>query len=157
MDTNLTVEQIQVALYNSTLFNKRQDIMIPNLSYGLLDYEADFVSISKSGYLTEVEIKRSFEDFKADFKKKHNHNDFHVYYFYYCIPESIFNKVNKYLQENQSTKAILTYDENGFIFNKHIGFSRNYNGRKLFIEEQLKVARLGCLRMWNLKEKNIKK
>lgn len=55
--------------------------MIPNLSWGLLDYEADFVAISKSGYMTEVEIKRSFEDFKADFSKKHKHDAEQVYYF----------------------------------------------------------------------------
>ena len=28
--------------------------MIPNLSWGLLDYEADFVVLSKSGYLADL-------------------------------------------------------------------------------------------------------
>ena len=73
MDTNLSISQIHLALRNSGIWNKRSDIMIPNLSWGLLDYEADFVVLSKSGYLTEVEIKRSWEDFKADFNKKHKH------------------------------------------------------------------------------------
>lgn len=54
MDTKLTVDEIQIALRNSGIWNKRQDIFIPNLSWGLLNYEADLVIITKSGYLTEV-------------------------------------------------------------------------------------------------------
>lgn len=92
MDTELSIEQILLGLRNSTLWNKRNDIMIPNLSWGLLDYEADFVVLSKSGYLTEVEIKRSFADFKADFKKAHKHDDERVYYFYYCVPEKYMTR-----------------------------------------------------------------
>ena len=29
----------------------------------------------------------------------------------------------------------------------------NNGGRRLFLEEQLTIARLGCMRIWNLKEK----
>ncbi len=97
MDTKLSIQQIHVALRNSGIWNKRSDIMIPNLSWGLLEYEADFVVVSKSGYMTEVEIKRSWEDFKADFKKKHKHDAEQVYYFYYCVPESIYVKVTEFL------------------------------------------------------------
>lgn len=155
MDTNLTIEEIEIALYNSGIWNKRRDIMIPNLSWGLLNYEADFVVITKAGYLTEVEIKRSWEDFKADFKKKHNHDDKRVYMFYYCVPKSIVNRVEEYLKEYDFETAILTYDENGIIERKN-GWLSYKGGRKLFIEEQLTVARLGCMRLWNLKEKNTK-
>lgn len=70
MDTSLSINEIILALRNCGMWNKRSDIMIPNLSWGLLQYEADFVVVSKSGYLTEVEIKRSYSDFLADFKKK---------------------------------------------------------------------------------------
>lgn len=48
MDTRLTIDEIQLALRNSGIWNKRQDIFIPNLSWGLLDYEADFVIMSVS-------------------------------------------------------------------------------------------------------------
>ena len=72
--------------------------MIPNLSWGLLQYEADFVVVSKSGYLTEVEIKRSYSDFLADFKKKHSHDAEQVYYFYYCVPRMYCSESNRYLE-----------------------------------------------------------
>lgn len=157
MDTKLTVDEIQIALRNSGIWNKRQDIFIPNLSWGLLDYEADLVIITKSGYLTEVEIKRSWEDFKADFKKTHKHDDPRVYKFYYCVPESILDRVIDFLREKYGTiyPSVLGVSENGSI-----GFYGNgtpyRGGRKLFIEEQLTAARLGCMRVWNLKEKLLK-
>lgn len=173
MDTKLTIQQIHLALRNSGLWNKRTDIMIPNLSWGLLPYEADFVVLSKSGYLTEVEIKRSWEDFKADFKKNHNHDAEQVYYFYYCVPVSIIGKVKEFLMEKYGERhfigapAVLWYDENGRIrrlvdddqrcFGSHYAACLNdAKHRKLFLEEQLTVARLGQLRYWSLLEKTEK-
>ena len=163
MDTKLTIQQIHLALRNSGLWNKRTDIMIPNLSWGLLPYEADFVVVSKSGYLTEVEIKRSWEDFKADFKKGHNHDAEQVYYFYYCVPESILDRVKSYLEERYPDKfrrpAVLYYDESGGIHVLRFGtvyaasLSPHVKHRKLFLEEILTVARLGQLRYWSLLEK----
>lgn len=164
MDTKLSVEQILLGLRNSKLWNKRNDIMIPNLSWGLLNYEADFVVMSKSGYLTEVEIKRSFEDFKADFKKNHKHDDERVYYFYYCVPEKIYDKVISFLQSEKCDNfhthipGVLYYTEKGDIFNTGFGCPERYGKRrKLFLEEQLKIARLGQLRYWNLLEKTLDK
>ena len=173
MDTKLTIQQIHLALRDSGLWNKRTDIMIPNLSWGLLPYEADFVVLSKSGYLTEVEIKRSWEDFKADFKKNHNHDAEQVYYFYYCVPVSIVGKVKEFLMEKYGERyflcapAVLWYDESGNVrvavddnqrcFGSHYAasVSPNVKHRKLFLEEQLTVARLGQLRYWSLLEKHL--
>ena len=156
MDTKLTVDEIQLALYYSGIWNKRQDIFVPNLSWGLLNHEADLVILTKSGYLTEVEIKRSWEDFKADFKKEHEHKDEHVYYLHYCVPESIKDKVISFLEERYRYKltrpSVLCYTEGGEIKITPGGWPNN-GGRRLFLEEQLTIARLGCMRIWNLKEK----
>lgn len=159
-DTNLTIKQIEYALYTSNIFDNKTYIMVPNISYGLLSYEADFIAMSKSGYITEVEIKRSFSDFKADFKKRHLHDDQLVYYFYYCIPEKILNKVKAFLLEKYGSPykcpAILVYDEFGFVRKVvnfgYTGFFRNKYARKLFAEEQVKLARLGCYRYWSIQE-----
>ena len=163
MDTQLTVEQICLALRNSGLWNKRSDIMIPNLSWGLLPYEADFIVVSKAGYMTEVEIKRSWEDFKADFKKDHRHDDERIYYFAYCVPLSISDKVVDYLKEQRKDEryfmlpAVLTYTEDMEISISELKHFDNYNAqkrRKLFLEEQLTIARLGQLRYWSKVEKD---
>lgn len=157
LDALRTVTEIQLALRNCFLFNQRSDIMVPNVSWGLLPYEADFVSVSRSGYMTEVEIKRSFQDFKKDFTKEHNHDDERVYRFYYCVPESIYEKVTAYLDEKYEGKskfdkpAVLVYDETPYVGYKNYGspYAMHKVGvryRKLFLEEQLTVARLGQLR-----------
>lgn len=158
MDTKLSINEILLALRNCRLWNKRSDIMIPNLSWGLLPYEADFVVISKNGYLTEVEIKRSWSDFLADFKKKHNHDAEQVYYFYYCVPEKITEQVVEYLKQKELPLAVLSYNDDGFVWYSGYGYSSlRGKHRKLFIEEQLTIARLGQLRFWNLLEKKYSK
>lgn len=43
MDTKLTIDEIELAIVNSGLFNKRNDIIVPNISWGLLNHEADMV------------------------------------------------------------------------------------------------------------------
>lgn len=180
LDTNLTIEQIQARLAEIDHFNKRRNIVVPNVSWGLLSYEADLVSLSKSGYLTEVEIKRSWEDFQKDFKKDHKHDDPRVAYFYYCVPKSIACRVLHTLyvvepSENNFRKykitgikdgvpanvGLISYDNHDWQGNEcdWIGIDfvtmagRRKWARKLTDQEQLKLAHLGCMRLWDLKKK----
>lgn len=125
--------------------------------------------LSKSGYLTEIEIKRSWIDFLADFKKEHHHESELIKYFYYCVPISILDKVYDYLYENNiEYTGIITYDEDLFleVYQKKVkpfreGDNVSYyspamqNYRKLFLEEQLELARYGATRSMLLKEKII--
>lgn len=154
MNTKLSVDEIMLAIWNSGLWNKRTDVFVPNLSWGLLNHEADLAIMSKSGYLTEVEIKRSWEDFKADFKKDHGHKDELVYYFYYCVPESIKDRVIEFLDEKfgHGRPPVICYTENAIIYGCKGGCARTGYGRKMFIEERLKFATLGCMRIWPLKQ-----
>ena len=54
LDTNLTIEQIQSRLAQIDNFNLRRKIGVSTVSWGRREYESDFVSLSKSGYLTEI-------------------------------------------------------------------------------------------------------
>lgn len=178
-DTTLTIEQIESRLAHSDMFNLRRNIVVPNVSWGLLEYEADFVSLSKSGYLTEVEIKRSWEDFRKDFTKKHLHDDPRISYFYYCVPKSIAyrvldtlyvvepaNTLCKYkitgIKDNVPTNAgLITYDNHDWHGNECDWIAldvmavagRRKCARKLTDAAQLKLAHLGCMRLWDLKKK----
>lgn len=165
-DTKLSIQEILYYLHISYLWNRRSDTFIANLSWGLLNHEADFVIINKTGYLTEVEIKRSFADFKADFQKEVFHRDERVYKFYYCVPLSIVGKVKEYmltqrekLSEFYGTfrmPAILTYDDNGIIdVDKDCCYAYTGFGRKLFLEEQVTIARLLSLRYWSAFDKKV--
>ena len=66
METTRDIHEIEkdIARY----FGIRENIIVPNVSWGFFKtHEADMIIINKSGYMTEVEIKRSYADFLADF------------------------------------------------------------------------------------------
>ena len=68
-------------------------------------YEADFLYITKSNYLYEVEIKISIEDFRADQKKASYHDHPDVRGFYYCIPQQMYSKYKDEILETCTSKG----------------------------------------------------
>jgi hypothetical protein len=79
-------------------YQMRSHILIPNLSWGFLEWEADFVAISRVGYLTEIEIKVSKADLLADASKYKFQDPRHkgwakIKEFYYAVPESLVKDV----------------------------------------------------------------
>lgn len=177
MDTNLTVKQIENALVFSGWYSVRNDIIIPNLSWGLLNHEADLAILNKTGYLTEIEIKRSLSDLRADFKKDVYHCDEHVYRFQYCLPLSIREKALELFAEHwkqigklynigtdyPNSQKIITdrypyviwYDENARFKIESRKSDVRSGARKLFLEERLIVARLASCRYWDMRRKQI--
>lgn len=166
MNTERSLYEIEVALAKSDSFNFIRNIVAFNVNgWGsklYIGHECDMLVLSKSGYLTEIEIKRSFSDFIADFKKKHHHESAGIIkYFYYCVPEKIYDKVCSELSKRDVLySGIITFNEDliiryhGYDKNVHIREMRPY--RKLSPEEQLQVARFGAMRSVILKEKLIK-
>lgn len=151
--TKRTVKEIEnlIVMHENPI---RSKIIVPNVSWGLFDgHEADLVVISESLYLTEYEIKRSYEDFKNDFKKKDYHNDKRVSKLFYVVPEAIADKCKEYLESQYEWigvehAGILTYsDESDRLKMK---LDCNYTkGKKMYIEDALTIARLGTLRFWS--------
>lgn len=164
MDTNLSVNEIMLLVVENPIFcNIRTDIVIPNLSWGLLNHEADLAIINKSGYLTEIEIKRSYQDLKKDFEKDVFHKDEKVYRFYYCLPISIKEKATALFLKNRDkflelygettldVPAVIWYYDDGTV---EISKSCSHTGgRKLFMEEINKAIRYMSIRYWNLLSK----
>lgn len=76
-----------------------------------------------------------------------------MYRFYYVLPLLIKDRAEEFIRHTGiETPAVLFYDENG-KFTSNNGCSYVKGGRKMFLEEQLKLARLGVMRYWNLREK----
>lgn len=114
-DTNRSLIDIELAL--ADYFNWKRNIIAFNV-LGVsgrlpIDHECDMLVITSSGYLTEVEIKRSYADFCAEFKKRHHHTStVPMKDFLYCVPAGILEKVIKKLEEQKVIPSgILTYDE----------------------------------------------
>ena len=142
------------------MFGIRQNIIVPNISWGFDGiHEIDLFVLRKSGLAIEVEIKRSLSDLKADFNKTHHHKSDRISKMYYAIPEELLEKSISLIPNDCG--IILCYKINNN--QKNIARARIYreaklrkNSRKLTLEEQFKIARLGCLRILGLKEKLIK-
>lgn len=58
------------------IWKPRTHVIVPNLSWGLLPWEADLAVLHGSGYMDEVEIKISLSDLRREFEtKKHKHDE----------------------------------------------------------------------------------
>ena len=154
MDTKLTVKEIEEMLVEYE-GGTRKNICVPNVSFSMLNHEADLIVVKKSHYATEFEIKRSYEDFVADFAKKHKHEAEWIYRFIYVLPLSIKDKAMKFLEDTgrKGSVCIWFYSEEPWIAEK-TGIPHNPKGRKMYLEELLKLARLGVMRYWNLRMKD---
>ena len=148
----MTSNEIEICLANH--FGYRQNQIVPNVSYGLGLHEVDLLIVSKSGYCTEIEIKVSISDLKADFKKEHHHKSKKIKYFYYAIPEELKEKALPLIPEHA-----------GLIVVKHRLFHVNdiyceiikspivnKNARTLTSDELIKLGHLASMRIWTLKE-----
>lgn len=158
----ISTQEMEVAI--AKMFGIRTHIIVPNISWGLPGmHEVDLFIIKPSKFVVEVEIKRSKSDFLADFKKGHNHVDKQkrISEFYYAFPIDIYEKCKDLVPENAGIivcERFINY-RNVEIVNARIKRKAKWikDSRKLTEEEQLKVARLGTMRIWRLKEKLNKK
>jgi len=177
-----SIEKIELSIMKYRDFSFRQNLIVFKVSdwSNVVNHECDCLLMSKSGYLTEIEIKRSYEDFLADFKKKHEHHDNHIKYFYFMIHKSFAEKaLNKlvelrkipsliYIYDNQANISLYkTEQEIKILISKKESinpweladlkyYADPWHARKLFLEEQYQLARLGAMRYKNMTEKVIK-
>ncbi len=162
----MTAQQVEVAV--AKWFGYRENLIIPNVSHGFMHYEADLIVVRKSGCLIEVEIKVSRGDLvKSEKKKRHGHNDHRIKHLYFAIPHALLCK-HEHIPERA---GILILDwrkkwEHGVSFpyfkketDKYILCCREvrkpviHSHYKIAEHERLVLARLGALRIWDLKEK----
>jgi len=150
----VTTAEMEVAI--AKYFGIRKHIVVPNVSWGFFNHECDLFLIRTSGYGFEVEIKRSKSDMMADFKKKHGHKDRanRIVQLFYAFPEELLPKVEDLVPDDC---GILTVSRSEWDNKARASMRRDAKRRKgakpLTQKEQLKIARLGTLRIWTLKEK----
>ena len=83
--TRWSVAEIQAAIVRYL----RSYDCIPNVSFGFFGHmECDLVQVTGSSFLREFEIKRSWGDFLADFRKARFHDDIRISRLTYVIPAS---------------------------------------------------------------------
>lgn len=155
LDKLTTVEmEWRVAAY----FNYRQNIIVPNISWGAGLHECDLLIVTKRGIVTEVEIKVSRSDLKADAKKRHKHKNEKIKDLYFAIPDYMRDCIELIPEHAGIILVSRNYDRGDSIYCKTIRepvSNRNYI--KMTDKEVLNIARLGTMRIWSLKRKIIDK
>lgn len=143
------LDENKVLIYLANYFDSRQNIIVPNVSWGLgLNYEADMIIIKpNSGKMIEIEVKLTKSNLINDKRKKKWlwKERIRVKYFYYCIPKSLLEFALNFVFD---FAGIVTFDEYGRMWTekKPKILNKDY---KLSSSEITHFAHLGTMRIWN--------
>lgn len=98
LETKWSVRDIQRAIVAYT----HNDNSIPNVAWGFFGrMECDLVQVTDSDRIHEFEIKRSWSDFMADFKKARFHDDIRICRLTFVLPESFAgDRLKKFCAEH---------------------------------------------------------
>ena len=141
-----TAKEIEVRI--AKWFGIRKYVIVPNVSWGFLPYEADMIILTSSSYVWEVEIKVSRGDLLRDRKKRHQHDGRMIRQVWFAIPE----KLSHCIEHVPEKSGVFVVSKTGIVTQVRRP-SVNQYALKLSEEQRFKVARLGALRVWSLKEK----
>jgi len=163
--TDMKTIEVEVAIMR--YFGIRQNLIVPNVSWGVaMLHECDILSLSKSNYATEIEIKVSRTDLLKDKDKKHGHLHNHIAQLFFAVPknleavalEVIPERAGLFTVEDIKSPTFLddVYDYT-LVTEQVRGCVRNKKAVKWSDEERNQLARLGTMRILGLKEKIAKR
>jgi len=141
---------IEVAVAN--LFGYRQNLIVPNVSWGWgLRHEADLIIVNPSNKVTEVEIKISLSDLKADFKKQHEHQSKKIGRLYYAFPIEMLEKALPLIPNNCGIITVQQLENRNpkASFYRMVKFDKFI--KPITDSQRIKLGDLGCMRIWTLK------
>jgi hypothetical protein len=152
------MKTVEIEFIMADYYNYRTNYIVPNISWGLNVHECDLLIVRpKTGFAIEVEIKISKSDLIADLKKKHNHKSNKIKELWYAVPEELVEKALEILPEYTGIYAILKTEFLDKRAVKVIRKAKSNNKSRCFTEmEIMKLLRLGNMRIWNLKKKELK-
>ena len=146
----MKINSTDIELAVSAYFGYRQNLIVPNISWGLWIHECDLLVVTKAGYAIEIEIKISRADIKKDALKRHGHVDKRLKCLYFAIPEKLKSCIDL-IPERAGVFIVKEKRPGWLICNLERKPVLNKEARKLTPEEQFKVAHLGAMRIWELK------
>jgi hypothetical protein len=141
---------IEVAVAN--LFGYRQHLIVPNVSWGWdLRHEADMIIVNPANKVTEVEIKISIADLKADFKKQNGHQSKKIGRLYYAFPVEMLEKALLLIPNDCGIITVRTRENGTYVasFYKMVKYDKSIN--PITDMQRIKLGDLGCMRIWSLK------
>lgn len=155
----MTTDEMEVAL--ARWLDYRANLIVPNVYWGLTGlHECDLLVVSKAGYLTEIEIKVTVADLRADKKKWHGHESMRIKRLFFALPEKLEHRIDL-VPERAGIILVRPIPTGKGKYPYHPrcreirAAKRNPGAGKITDAERYKIARLGALRIWNLKRKLI--
>jgi hypothetical protein len=139
----------------ASYFDYRQNLIVPcvHWGFGLDMHECDLLMMSKHGYLTEIEIKVTRADLRADAKKTHGHRHARIKYLWFALPDYLENAI-QFVPERAGIILVQPWEpgyQSGPKCRKIRTPTCVKHAPKMTDRERYKLARLGTLRIWNLK------
>lgn len=149
----MTIEDIEIAV--SKHWGIRANVVIPNASWGAGLHECDLLILSTSNYLTEVEIKTTKADLVKDLTKQHGHRSDKIKRLYYALPDTVLNKngTKELVPESAGVIGVWKSEYGGYSCTIHREATVNKSAKPLIEEERFAMARLGAMRIWDLKKR----
>jgi len=148
--------QMEVAVAN--LIGYRQNTIVPNVSWGMgFRHECDMLVLDKDNRFTEVEIKVSKSDLKADFKKAHGHSSKIISRLVYAVPRDLLDSALELVPPNCGIIVVDDYERYGKLYYvaKWHRITRHDKQKSKPSDKQIrKFMELGCMRIWSLKAHN---
>ncbi len=161
---SITTREMEVALYK--FYKSSSLLVVPRVTKNncffnsvageyerIVNHECDLLVVSNSEYLTEVEIKISISDLKADFKKGHSHKDENIRNFYYAIPSELKEKAIPLIPDSAGILIVHKRNSGRFSVDKYRRCKTNKKADKTKDIVLLKLGRLSNLRYWNTRIK----
>lgn len=139
---------IEVAV--AKFFNPRQNIIVPNISWGLNIHECDLLVLTQSGYAYEIEIKVSAGDLKADAKKGHAHRSNKIKLLYFAVPNYLL-AYKEFIPVHAGIIAVQRVNGGNQVAIVRAPHA-NKNAGKWDDRQKIELMRLSTMRIWTLKE-----
>ena len=162
MKETITTPQMELLIYE--YFEKSNLVIVPKFSRlnavrydddtkrlgyrseNIVTHECDMLMVTKNYFLREIEIKVSVSDFKADFKKKHNHEG-NIKQFYYAVPYYILDKIKDLVPE-QAGILVAVYENEHWQLKRYKKAVDNKSATPIDEEKLNKIFRIGYLKYW---------
>lgn len=141
--------------HNSPFHARRHIAVVPNVSWGLIPWEADLLVLSKARYLSEIEIKISMADWKADLAKTKFRPDAYseyerpeklVKFFWYAAPPELAKRFEEV--GIADTAGVLSVGDNKVDVLRYA--KANPKAEKFDDDKTMKLLRLSALKAWRM-------
>lgn len=151
-DKNLSSFEMEIAVVN--LLDYRRHEIVPNVSWGIVNHECDLLCLDGNGRFTEIEIKISRSDLKADFSKTHNHSSKMISRLVYAVPSEILDTAIELCPKHCGIIEVTTTDGkyDTKVFEAHWYRMCRHNGNRPTEIQINQFRRLGLMRIWTLKQ-----